>query len=181
MNPAQKALMEKIARMKAGQASAQAAVVKSKQTEEKKEDVISTNSQGNVNQQETVQQSPQVQETSEPEEQSGNPISNEGITSLAETKTTETTKPSSQQDHPIKMQLAELAEALEQKQPGFKTILRDIHGKLRQDPDIVTALSDEEIGGILSAMKHHAQVDIIAPKAVKAAKKTLKNVGADDL
>lgn len=177
MNPAQKALMEKIARMKAGQASQVPAPkpIIEEVKEEKKEDVIQ--SAGNANLEVQAQQAPQVQEISKPEEQS-TPVQ---ISTSASSTATETSKPSSQPDHPIKMQLAELAQALEQKQPGFKTILRDIHCKLRQDPDIVTALSDEEIGGILSAMKHHAQVDIIAPKAVKAAKKALKNVGADDL
>lgn len=88
-------------------------------------------------------------------------------------------------DHPIKMQLAELEQALNEKLPGFKTILRDIHTKLRQDPAIVTLLTDEEIGGIIAGLKHHAQVDVIAPKAAKTAKKETKakiaNMSADDL
>lgn len=85
-------------------------------------------------------------------------------------------------DHPLKMQLAELEQALTEKLPEFRTILRDIHSKLRQDPEIVTALSEDEIATIVSGLVHHANVEIVSPKAVKAAKKAAKTpVSASDL
>ena len=85
-------------------------------------------------------------------------------------------------DHPLKMQLASLEQALLEKLPEFRTILRDIHSKLRQDPDTVTAMSEEEIGILVDGLIHHANVEVIAPKAVKAAKKASKTpVSADDL
>ena len=87
-------------------------------------------------------------------------------------------------DNPIKMQLAELEAALTQKIPEFRTILRDIHGKLRQDPELVTAMSEEEISLIVSGLVAHANVEVLAPKAAKKAKSlgTAKNpIGADDL
>ena len=85
-------------------------------------------------------------------------------------------------DHPLKMQLASLEQALLEKLPEFRTILRDIHSKLRQDPDTVTAMSEEEIGILVDGLIHHANVEVIAPKAVKAAKKASKTpVSASDL
>lgn len=85
-------------------------------------------------------------------------------------------------DHPIKMKLAELEAALLQKLPEFKTILRDIHAKLRQDPAIVTALSPEEVNIVVSGLMHHAQVEVLAPRAVKSAKKAAKGpISAGDL
>lgn len=86
-------------------------------------------------------------------------------------------------DHPLKMQLAELEQALLGKLPEFRTILRDIHSKLRADPDCVTAMSEDEIGVIVSGLIHHANVEIIAPKAVKAAKAAAKKtpISASDL
>lgn len=85
-------------------------------------------------------------------------------------------------DHPLKMALAELEQALTEKLPEFRTILRDIHSKLRQDPEVVTALSEDEIAVIVSGLVHHANVEIVAPKAIKAAKKAAKTpVSASDL
>lgn len=85
-------------------------------------------------------------------------------------------------DHPLKMQLAELEQALTEKLPEFRTILRDIHSKLRQDPDVVTAMSEEEIGILVDGLIHHANVEVITPGKVKAAKKAAKvPVSASDL
>jgi hypothetical protein len=85
-------------------------------------------------------------------------------------------------DHPLKMQLAELEQALTEKLPEFRTILRDIHSKLRTDPDCVTAMSEEEIGILVEGLIHHANVEVIAPANVKAAKKAAKTpVSASDL
>lgn len=85
-------------------------------------------------------------------------------------------------DHPLKMKLAELEQALTEKLPEFRTILRDIHSKLRQDPECVTAMSEDEIGVIVSGLVHHANVEVIAPKAVKSAKKAAKTpISASDL
>jgi hypothetical protein len=164
MNPAQKTLAEKLARMRAA-----------------KDAGNSTGTTANTTPDEVRQES-EVQEVKEPEKQSSEvsvPAPVQTVAQVAEIPKQPAV------DHPIKMQLAELEAALNQKQPEFKTILRDIHTKLRQDPAIVTLLSDEEIGGILDGLKHHAQVEIIAPKAKKTASKETKaklaNLDAGDL
>jgi len=85
-------------------------------------------------------------------------------------------------DHPLVMQLAELEAALTQNLPEFRTILRDIHSKLRTDPDCVTALSEDEIGAIVHGLIRHAEIEIVAPRAVKSAKKAAKvPISAGDL
>jgi hypothetical protein len=85
-------------------------------------------------------------------------------------------------EHPLIMEMEELEAALLGKLPEFRTILRDIHAKLRQDPDVVTAMTEEEIGLLVSGLIYHANVEIIAPKEKKAAKKISKlPVNADDL
>jgi hypothetical protein len=85
-------------------------------------------------------------------------------------------------DHPLVMQLAELEAALTQNLPEFRTILRDIHLKLRTDPDCVTALSEDEIGAIVHGLIRHAEIEIVAPRAVKGAKKAAKvPISAGDL
>lgn len=88
----------------------------------------------------------------------------------------------SRADHPLIMELAELEQALKERIPEFRTVLRDIHQKLRADPELVTALSDEEIGVIVSGLALHTSTEIIAPKAAKAARASSKaKVTADDL
>lgn len=86
-------------------------------------------------------------------------------------------------DHPLVMELAELEQQLNQKVPDFRLTLRNIHQKLRNDPELVTALSEEEIGLIVSGLATHANAAIVAPKAVRAAKATAKKtpINADDL
>ena len=90
------------------------------------------------------------------------------------------TKPAS--DHPLVMELAELEQALLQQLPEFKTILKDIHGKLRQDPELVAIMTEEEIELVVRGLTKHATVEIIAPKAAKAARKSAKTpISAADL
>ena len=84
--------------------------------------------------------------------------------------------------HPLVMELAELEDALNKNIPDFRLQLRNIHTKLRQDPAIVTAMTDEEIGIVVKGLITHANAEIVAPKAVKAAKSAAKKiVSADDL
>ena len=179
MTPAQKALQEKLARVRAAKNESP----KTKETSKESKEV------------ESIQER-KVQEVSNTSGESGN----SGIPKKESTAVQSSTPASpeipacnserstvqfSQTEHPLKMQLAELEAALNEKQPGFKTILQDIHAKLRNDPAIVTLLSEDEIGGIVEVLKQHAQVEIIAPKAAKtkkaATKALLANMSADDL
>lgn len=184
MNPAQKLLQEKLARLRAtkdaSSNSGNASNEPAKQSGETPQTRIEE-SKTTAQESKELQVSEGVPTTVQPREESVSICQQHANQEGSEAKNAEVTGT----DHPIKMQLAELEAALNDKQPGFKTILRDIHTKLRQDPAIVTLLTDEEIGGILAGLKHHAQVDVIAPKAAKTAKKETKakiaNMSADDL
>jgi hypothetical protein len=85
--------------------------------------------------------------------------------------------------HPIAMEMAEIEAALNERVPGFVSILSTIHKKLRADPNIVTLLDDEEIGVIVSGLEKHTNVTIVAPSAIKAAKSKARRepVSAGDL
>lgn len=79
-----------------------------------------------------------------------------------------TSAPKASPTHPIAMEMAELEQALNSQVPGFHGILRDIHIKLREDPNVVTLLSDEEISVIVKGLERHANITLTS----KAAKKT---------
>lgn len=81
---------------------------------------------------------------------------------------------SEKKNHPLLMEMAELEQALNDRVPGFANILREIHMKLKKDPATVTLLTDEEIGLIVSGLERHTNVTIVAPAAVKSAKKLAK-------
>ena len=85
--------------------------------------------------------------------------------------------------HPIAMEMAEIEAALNERVPGFVSILSTIHKKLRADPNIVTLLDDEEIGVIVAGLEKHTNVTIVAPSAIKAAKSKARRepVSAGDL
>lgn len=76
----------------------------------------------------------------------------------------------------IKGRIAELQEAIEKSIPGYQQILKEIHTNLRNDPDTVTLLSDEEIGVIVAGLSKHKNVVIALEEAKKASKS--KNVTA---
>lgn len=83
----------------------------------------------------------------------------------------------------------ELAEKLESLQaalladhPRLPLLLRDIHSRLRDDPDTVTMLRPEDRGVIVAALRKHHRVEIMTkPAKSTAAKASLKNITADDL
>lgn len=83
--------------------------------------------------------------------------------------------------HPIAMEMAELEEALNKNVPGFNVILRDIHIKLREDPNTVTLLSEEEISLIVKGLERHANVTLTSKAAKPSAKAKKVPISAADL
>lgn len=80
----------------------------------------------------------------------------------------------------IREQIMQLKEALVSSNPGMPTMLRTIHTALRQDKDIVTLLSPEEVGTIVSALMKQTNT-VIAAVVVKKSTKALKATTLDDL
>lgn len=78
--------------------------------------------------------------------------------------------------------LLSLQNALLQAHPQIPSLLREIHTTLRKDPDIVTALSDEQIAVVVAALKRQTATEIITSATKKTGTtKALKNIGLIDL
>lgn len=80
-----------------------------------------------------------------------------------------------------KHQIAELASALHASHPTMPVLLRTIHQNLKKDPDIVTALNEEEIATIISSLKKQTGIELIAATMNKKSGKSMKNMGVLDL
>lgn len=75
-----------------------------------------------------------------------------------------------------------LEQQLNENIPGFATALRDIHRAMVQDVNIVTVMTNEEIGVVLAGLRRHMAVEVVAPKAkAKSATARLKHVSEDDI
>lgn len=74
----------------------------------------------------------------------------------------------------VREKLAALEEQLNQVQPNIATNLRDIHRILKQDPDVVTLLSEEECSILVRGLKKQTGTTIattVKKKTTKAASK----------
>lgn len=66
--------------------------------------------------------------------------------------------------------------------PTLPVLLRTIHNQLRADPELVTTLSEEEIGIIVNGLKRQTQTELVtapvkASSASSALKKAIKSAG----
>lgn len=86
----------------------------------------------------------------------------------------------SDQAYVIKEKLAQLEQALIEGTPNMPTLLRDIHSKLRTDPDTVTLLTEEECTILVKGLKKQTNTEI-SGTALKAAKKRSAKVTLADL
>jgi hypothetical protein len=91
------------------------------------------------------------------------------------------TSPMTQADQ-IREQLLKLQEAIHTSHPTMPVLLRQIHTVLREDPETVTILTEEEIGIIVTGLKKQTGTEITTAM-VKGTKttKTLKKMSVDDL
>jgi hypothetical protein len=82
----------------------------------------------------------------------------------------------------LQFEIANLQQSLTDNNPGMPNLLRTIHTKLRADPDIITYLSDEERGIVVSGLMKQTHT-IIATATTKKSSNTakLKSITLDDL
>ena len=80
----------------------------------------------------------------------------------------------------IREQIAQLQAALIKANLGMPTMLRTIHKALQEDKDIVTVMSPEEVGILVSGLLKHTNT-VIATAAAKTTTKKLKNISLDML
>ena len=86
-----------------------------------------------------------------------------------------------QQGFEIKEKLATLEASLLEQSPGMANLLRDIHKILKQDPDLVTILSEEDCSILVRGLKKQTATNIATAALKKGGKKamTKMKVGLD--
>jgi len=85
------------------------------------------------------------------------------------------------QAYQIREKLLALDEMLLEKLPGIATLLRDIHTTLKNDPDTVTLLSEEECSILVRGLKKQTATEIATAAVKKKGGKAMKNLTVDDL
>ena len=85
------------------------------------------------------------------------------------------------QSFELKEKVAALQAALLSAHPTMPVLLRTIHTQLRNDPELVTALSEEEIGQLVNCLKVQTRTEIVTtaskPASASSLKKQLKSAG----
>jgi len=81
----------------------------------------------------------------------------------------------------ISLKIQELYDSVQQTLPNMPTILRDIHTNLRQDPELVTLLSPEQVSVIVSGLSKQTQTTIIASVVSGSKGKSFKKISVDDI
>jgi hypothetical protein len=85
------------------------------------------------------------------------------------------------QAYEIREKLARLESSLKESTPGIATLLRDIHGQLKKDPDIVTLLSDEECNTLVQGLKKQTSTEIAVSALKGTRKKAISKMTVSDL
>lgn len=85
----------------------------------------------------------------------------------------------------VKSKITELNGMLLAAHPTMPVLLREIHNHLRRDPELVTIISEEEIGVIVNGLKQQTKTALVT-QAVKTTKTTagkaaIAKLTADDL
>lgn len=85
----------------------------------------------------------------------------------------------------IQLKLADLQSALLEKNPQMPLLLRDIHSQLKQNPEVVTLMTEEEIAVVIAGLSQQTLTHLSGStlKSAKSAsgKASLKKVSTDDL
>lgn len=87
----------------------------------------------------------------------------------------------SDQAYEVREKLAQLEQQLTEAVPNMATNLRDIHRILKQDPDCVTLLSEEECSILVRGLKKQTNTTIATKVAKKSTKKPMSKMTVDDL
>lgn len=81
----------------------------------------------------------------------------------------------------VQDKIQELQERLLSQHPTMPVLLQTIHKLLKQQPDNITLLSDEQIGVIVSGLMRHTSTEISAKAAGSRAKKVTQKLSLSDL
>lgn len=80
----------------------------------------------------------------------------------------------------LQMKISSLQSAILESHPTMPLLLRDIHKILKEDPAVVTILSEEEICAIVTGLKKQTATEI-TQATLKKSTKSLSKTSADDL
>lgn len=80
----------------------------------------------------------------------------------------------------LTMKIASLQEAILTVHPTLPILLKEIHTLLKNDPAVVTVLSESDISIIVSGLKKQTATEI-SQAALKKTSKSLSKTTADDL
>lgn len=78
-------------------------------------------------------------------------------------------------------QMCELEQKLNEQIPDFTGQLRYLHRVAAEDPNVVTIMTDEELGIIVRGLARMVDIEIVTPKETGTRKKKLANVSSDDI
>lgn len=81
----------------------------------------------------------------------------------------------------VKEAIISLQDKLLSAHPEMPVLLRKIHQKLKEDPEIVTLLDEEEIGIIVNGLSRQTQTTISTSLATGKKGKSIKSLGLADL
>lgn len=81
----------------------------------------------------------------------------------------------------IQEEIAQLSEKLISAHPSMPILLRSIHRKLKEDPAVVTLLTEEDIEIIVRGLKLQTKVEISIASSKTSNGKAIKNLGIGDL
>lgn len=75
------------------------------------------------------------------------------------------------QIYQIQEKMAALEAALNEATPGLPTLLREIHGQLKKDPNLVTILTEDECSILVRGLKVQTSTEIAKSVLKKASGK----------
>ena len=81
----------------------------------------------------------------------------------------------------ISLKIAELSAAITSSLPSMHTLLRTIHANIKNDPELVTILSPEQVGIIVSGLMRQTQTTIATSVLSGGKGKSMKKISLDDI
>lgn len=81
----------------------------------------------------------------------------------------------------INLKIEELSAAISSSLPSMPTLLRTIHANLKNDPELVTILTPEQVGIVVSGLMRQTQTTIATSVLSGGKGKSMKKVSLDDI
>ena len=81
----------------------------------------------------------------------------------------------------LQMRIASLEAAILATHPTLPVLLREIHKQLKDDPAVVTLMSDDEIRVVVNGLKKQTKTEITQATVKSRSTKALKSVSIADL